>query len=158
MFHSTLRTLNILAAIVWYAGGIALVRKGVSLLVEAAELKPGLVWPWVAVGTAMIFGSIEAKFRFSRNCERNLARIAALEQPKIWQFFRPGFFVALAVMIAGGNALKVLLFGAADIFSIFIKGKTFRKRGGNTNEKNIVCIKHCPRPGLRRLHRDKSCC
>ena len=45
---------------------------------------------------------------FLRACRRNVARIDALEDPRVWQFFRPGFFAALLVMIAGAAALKWL--------------------------------------------------
>ena len=105
------RSLNFLAALVWYAGGIVLVLKGGSLLAEAAALGPGLAWPWVAVGVALLAGGLKARFLFSRNCEKNLARIAALEQPRIWQFFRPGFFAALAAMILAGATLSRLAHG-----------------------------------------------
>ena len=102
------RSLNVLAALVWYAGGIVLLVKGGSLLAEAAALRQGLAWPCLAVGLALLLGGLKARFVFSRSCEKNLARIAALDPPRIWQFFRPGFFVALAVMIATGAALSRL--------------------------------------------------
>jgi hypothetical protein len=105
------RSLNVLAALVWYVGGIVLLLKGGSLLAEAAALRPGLVWPWVAVGVALLAGGLKAKFLFSKSCEKNLARIAALERPRIWQFFRPGFFVALAAMILAGATLSRLAHG-----------------------------------------------
>jgi hypothetical protein len=60
--------------------------------------------PWFAVGTALLLGGLKARFLFSKSCDRNLARIAALDRPRIWQFFNPGFFVALAVMILTGAA------------------------------------------------------
>ena len=105
------RVLNILAALVWYIGGFVLLFKGGSLLAEAVALKPGLVWPWVVMVLALLLGGLQAKVVFSRSCERNLARIAALEEPRIWQFFRPGFFVALAAMIATGAILSRLAHG-----------------------------------------------
>ena len=105
------RVLNILAALVWYIGGFVLLSKGGSLLSEAMVLRPWLLWPWLVMGLALILGGVQARFVFSKNCERNLARIAALEQPKIWQFFRPGFFVALAAMIATGAILSRLAHG-----------------------------------------------
>ena len=52
------------------------------------------------------------RFIFSKSCRKNLDRIAALEQPKVWQFFRPGFFLALAVMIAAGASLSRLAQGS----------------------------------------------
>ncbi len=96
------RSLRILAALVWYAGGIMLLRKGVSLLVEAEVLKPGAGWPWLAAVAGLFFGSLKAKFFFNKSCQKNLDRIAALDRPRIWQFFRPGFFAALTVMILAG--------------------------------------------------------
>lgn len=46
------------------------------------------------------------RFLFNRFCQRNLDRIAALESPRIWQFFRPGFFPALAAMIFCGALMS----------------------------------------------------
>jgi hypothetical protein len=102
------RTLNILAAFVWYVGGTVLLLKGGSLLAEAIALRPGHPWPWLAVGSALLLGGLKAKYLFSRSCDRNLARIAALEQPRVWQFFKPGFFAALALMIFAGATLSRL--------------------------------------------------
>ena len=102
------RNLNILAALVWYIGGIVLLIKGGSLLVEAAGLNPALAWPWLAVVAGVVIGGLKAKFLFSKSCQKNLARIAALNRPRAWQFFRPGFFVALAVMILVGATLSRL--------------------------------------------------
>jgi hypothetical protein len=97
-----------LAALVWYVGGIVLLSKGVSLLAEASLLHPGQNWPWFALVTGLVFGGLKARFLFGKSCGKNLARIAALNQPKIWQFFRPGFFVFLAMMILVGATLSRL--------------------------------------------------
>jgi hypothetical protein len=100
------RTLKALAALVWLVGGIMHLLKGGSLLAEAGALRPGLPWPWVAVAAALLLGGLKARFLFSQSCRRNLARIAALDPPRIWRFFKPGFLVALAVMILTGTALS----------------------------------------------------
>jgi len=102
------RTLNILAGVVWYAGGVALLRKAVSLLLEAHALRPDQEGPAVVVAVGLLLGAAKARFLFSRSCRRNLARIAELVDPKVWQFFKPGFFVALAVMILSGALLSRL--------------------------------------------------
>lgn len=102
MLTVSTRVLNMLAALVWYIGGFVLLVKGRSLLVEASPLHPNQGWIWLAVIAAIFFGSLKARFLFSKSCRKNLNRIAALNEPKIWQFFRPGFFVALALMIAVG--------------------------------------------------------
>ncbi|MFC1527326.1 hypothetical protein ACFLZA_03250 [Candidatus Neomarinimicrobiota bacterium] len=92
-------TLNIFAAIVWYAGGIVLLLKGSNLLIEANTLKPEKYWLQLAAITGLFLGSLKARFLFNRSCQKNLNRIAALNRPRIWQFFRIRFFVALMVMI-----------------------------------------------------------
>jgi hypothetical protein len=105
------RILNILAALVWYAGGIVLMIKGCSLLMEAELLQSDRHWPWTAAAGALLIGGIKAKFLFAKSCRKNLARIAALKQPKIWQFFRPVFFFFLLLMILTGAALSKLAHG-----------------------------------------------
>jgi hypothetical protein len=108
MLTVSTRSLNILAALVWYVGGIVLLLKGGSLLVEADALKPDQDWPWLAAVAGLLLGGLKAKFLFSKSCQKNLDRIAALDRRKIWQFFRPGFFVALTVMILAGATLSRL--------------------------------------------------
>jgi len=111
MLTVTHRALTILAALVWYIGGIVLSIKGCSLLIEAESLQPDQLWPWTAAAVALLIGGIKAKFLFAKSCHKNLARIAALDQPKIWQFFRPVFFLFLGVMILAGAALSKLAHG-----------------------------------------------
>jgi hypothetical protein len=108
MLTVSTRTLNIIAAFVWYVGSIVLLLKGGSLLIEAHLLRTGLDWPWLAALAGLFIGGLKAKFLFSKICEKNLARIGALDQPKIWQFFRPGFFVFLIIMILVGATLSRL--------------------------------------------------
>ncbi len=103
--------LHVLAALVWYAGGIALLLKGGSLLTEAEAIDPGRIWPWLAGMIALFLGGLKARFIFGRSIKRNLARIAALDRPKVWQFFSPGFFAGLAAMIATGASLSRLAQG-----------------------------------------------
>ena len=102
------RSLRILAALVWYVGGIVLLLKGGSLLIEAGALKPELDWPWLAAVAGLLLGGLKAKILFSKSCQKNLDRIAALGRPRIWQFFRPGFFVFLTIMILAGATLSRL--------------------------------------------------
>jgi hypothetical protein len=100
------RTLIFLSATVWYIGGVMLLRSGVELLVNAVQLNPGGLWPWLAVLAGLILGIIQAKIIFTRSCRKNLYRINNLEDPRIWQFYRPGFFLALAIMITSGILLN----------------------------------------------------
>ena len=97
-----------LAALIWYVGGIVLLVKGVTLLAEASLLHPEQYWPWFAAFVGLVFGGVKAKYLFSKSCGKNQIRIAALNQPKVWQFFRPGFFLLLAVMILVGATLSRL--------------------------------------------------
>jgi len=108
---ATHRTLNISAALVWYIGGIVLLIKGSRLIMEAELLKPDKHWPWTATIVAVLIGGIKAKFLFSNSCRKNLARIAALDQPKIWQLFRPSFLMFLFLMILIGATFSNLAHG-----------------------------------------------
>ncbi len=121
MFDVSARTLKILAALVWYSGGFILLLKGRSLLMEAEALRPGQFWLWLAVGGGLLLGVVQARFLFSKSGRRNLRRIDALERPRLWQFFRPGFFAALAVMIAAGAMLSRLAHGNYP-FLLFVAG------------------------------------
>jgi hypothetical protein len=98
--------LYILAALVWYAGGMVLLLKGSSLLAEANALRPGQYWPWLAAAAGLFLGGLKAKLIFGKSVQKNLDRIAALDRPRMWQFFSPGFFVALTVMILTGATLS----------------------------------------------------
>ena len=102
------RMLNILAAFVWCMGGVILLVKGVKLLAGSASLFPSPVWPWVVAIAGLLMGAVKGKFLFSRSCKNNLTRISSLRNPRIWQFFSPGFFVLLLLMIAAGVALSRL--------------------------------------------------
>ncbi len=82
--------------------------KGSSLLFKADTLKPDQIWPWLTIVAGLLLGSLKARFLFIKSCRKNLARIGALKRPKIWQFFRPRFFVFLLLMISGGAALSQL--------------------------------------------------
>ena len=108
MFVVSARSLKILAALVWYIGGTIMLLKGRSLLVEAEALKPEQVWPWIAAVAGLILGGLQAKYLFSKSCKKNMDRIDALDRPRVWQFFRPGFFAALTVMIFVGATLSRL--------------------------------------------------
>jgi uncharacterized membrane protein len=100
------RTLNFLAAAVWYIGGMVLLIKSSSLLAEAHELRPQQAWTWISIVAGLTIGGLKSKYLFVKSCRKNLFRIAALNNPQIWQFFRPGFFLALAAMITLGATLS----------------------------------------------------
>ena len=105
------RLLRILAVILWYIGGIILTLKGSELLFEAEALRPGQIWSWLTVGLGLFFGAIKVKYLFRKVCKKNLIRINALNNPKLWQFYRPGFFLFLATMIVLGATLSRMAHG-----------------------------------------------
>ncbi len=100
-------TLKALAALTWYIGAGVLLYKGSGYVLGA--LREGAALPPVTAGVVgVVAGLARGRTMFLRACRGNLARIDALEEPRVWQFFRPGFFAALLVMIAGGAVLAWL--------------------------------------------------
>ncbi len=96
--------LKALAALTWLIGGVVLLAKGLRLSMDLRDIHS--IWVWLAPLLGVAIGIPKVKFLYSRLCRRNLDRIAALENPRIWQFFRPGFFLFLAAMIALGALLS----------------------------------------------------
>lgn len=133
------RTLNTLAALTWYIGAAALLSKGTRLLLQAEEIDAGRAWPWVAFAIGASIGAIKAKYLFSKSCHKNLTRIAELENPRWWQFFRPRFFLLLALMIflgvsasrqAEGHYVALCVVGAVDLSvgtALLLSGAAFLK-------------------------------
>ena len=111
MFAASPRTLKILAAALWYSGAIILLAKGTTLLLEAETLQPGRNWTWLTVVLGLCIGWLKVNFIFRRACQKNLARISLLSEPKIWQFYRPGFLLFLAAMIIIGSTLSRMAHG-----------------------------------------------
>ena len=111
MFDASTRTLKTLAALTWYAGAVVLFLKGVTLLRQAETLGPSGIWVWLGPAIGILAGLVKARFLFVPSCRRNLWRIDALPRPRVWQFFRPGSFPLLALMIAIGATLSRLARG-----------------------------------------------
>jgi hypothetical protein len=105
------RILKIMAAAVWLVGGIVLVAKGSALLAEAARVRQSHMWIVFAIVVGLLAGGLKSAFIFRSSCRKNLARIDALRRPRIWNFFRPGFFLALALMISAGATMSSLAHG-----------------------------------------------
>ncbi len=99
---TSIHTLNTLAGLTWYGGAIALLLKGTRLLLQAESINAGAGWPWVAFAIGVLIGVIKARYLLFKSCRKNLIRIANLKNPQWWQFFRPQFFVFLAVVITLG--------------------------------------------------------
>ena len=111
MLNTSPHTLKLLAALVWCSGVVVLFIKSASLLLEAERINPDQYWTWLAILTGLIIGAIKAKYLFKRICIKNLRRIDALEQPKIWNFYRLRFFIFLCLMITLGAFLSRLAHG-----------------------------------------------
>ena len=95
----------------WFSGAIVLLLKGAGLFAQAIALKPGETWSWLAVAAALLIGGAKAQYLFGGFCRKNLDRIADLDDPRLWQAFRPGFYVFLAAMILLGAMLSRLAMG-----------------------------------------------
>jgi hypothetical protein len=103
---ASVRTLNICAAIVWYSGGVALTIKGFSLIMAAGVMNTGGMGWRLAALLGIGLGALKAAYLFNRACKSNLSRIAALSNPKIWNFYRAWFFIFLFCMIYLGGHLS----------------------------------------------------
>lgn len=99
------KTLVFLAAAVWYIGGIMLFRSGLELIIHSRELKEGIPWLPIYIIFGIILGVLQVLFIFRHSCRKNIQRINRLKDPRLWQFYRPGFFLALAIMITSGILL-----------------------------------------------------
>jgi len=102
-----------LAGLVWLAGGGILLAKGAELLLEAAGLLSGAVWPWLGFPAGLLLGYLKAVTLFKPSCQKNLSRIDRLNNPRVWQFFSPRFFLSLLLMISAGAALSRIAHGHA---------------------------------------------
>lgn len=99
-------TLKLLAAIVWYIGPIILFTKGADLANQAFDMEPkgwGRQFSWIA---GITVGLIKTRYIFLKSCRKNMARIDALESPKIWEFYRLRFFFSLGMMMLLGATLS----------------------------------------------------
>ncbi|MBC8336263.1 MAG: hypothetical protein ISR59_03200 [Anaerolineales bacterium] len=109
---TTHRTLKILAVLVWVIGGVMLIRKGSELLIEAYSLNSIMAWIGFSIALGVILGSLKSKYLFVKSCRKNLVRIDALEDPRLWQFYRPKFFLFLTLMIGTGVTLSRMAHGS----------------------------------------------
>lgn len=133
------RTLKLLALLTWIIGGVVLFLKGYALVTEAGGLRPGQAMNYLPVFIAAAVGSLKARHLFLPSCRRNLVRIDSLTEPKLWQFFRPAFFVFLLCMIllgawmsrqASGNYSMLLAVSSVDLaLSVALLGSLVGFRG-----------------------------
>ena len=100
------KTLKLLAALIWYMGPIILFSKGAELATEAYSLEPQGWGRFISWTAGIAVGLIKTRYIFLKSCRKNMARIVALTSPKLWQFYRVQFFIALALMIVLGATLS----------------------------------------------------
>jgi len=106
------RTLKILAAIVWYVGPVILFLKGSQLVSEAMGMRPDSCALSISWLLGISIGAIKTRFIFKKANRKNLSRIDSLDKPKIWQFYRPQFFLFLLLMMILGASLSRMAAGS----------------------------------------------
>ena len=149
------RTLMIIAAIIWYGGGISLLLKGGVLINNVYAIDAQSIWIYLTPILGIILGLLKGRFFFSRSCRKNIKRIKALSNPRIWQCFRPGMLIFLFIIIptgawmsktAAGNVTLLCLVGTLDLSIacallsssiVFWKNKAFSSSGdwGNVHKR-----------------------
>jgi hypothetical protein len=145
------RTLMITAAIIWYGGGISLLFKGGALIKNVHPINAQSIWTYLSPILGIMIGLLKGRFLFSKSCEKNIKRIKALTDPRIWQCFRPGMLIFLVIIIptgswlsraAAGNVTFLCLLGALDLSIacallsssiVFWKRKAFSSSGDLDN-------------------------
>lgn len=100
------RTVNLVAAFIWYGGSIFLLLKAADLICAAQQIRPAEYCHWLIPSFGLPIGALKGYTFFSRTCENNLTRISQLTEPKIWHCFRPRFFIFLALMVTLGATLS----------------------------------------------------
>ena len=117
-------TLIIIAAFVWFSGGIALLFKGGALIKSAYLIDSQSMWTFAAPLLGITAGFLKGIFLFNKSCKKNIKRIRALVTPRVWQCFRPGMLIFLALIIpagawmsrsAAGNYTLLCFVGALDL-------------------------------------------
>lgn len=97
--------------IVWYIGFIALSLKSYALFAEAYSIDNTVYKLIALLILGLLLSLLKTKYIFTKACRKNLARIEALDDPKIWQFYRVGFFLFLAGVISLGAWLSRMAVG-----------------------------------------------
>jgi len=107
--HKTVKTAS---ALIWYTGSLILIAKGGSLLVESYMIAQNTLWLCAAVITALLIGILKGELIFVKNCRNNLERIDKIREPRLYQCFKPTFWVFMGGMIGLGAVLSRLSHGS----------------------------------------------
>jgi hypothetical protein len=105
------KVLKLLAMVVWYIGFVALSLKSYKLFVEAYSINTNLSYLILFLVLGFLLSLLKTKYIFIKSCQKNLLRIDSLESPKIWQFYRLGFFIFLIIVISLGAFLSHIALG-----------------------------------------------
>ena len=105
------KILKLLAMVVWYIGFVALSLKSYKLFVEAYSINTNLSYLILFLVLGFLLSLLKTKYIFIKSCQKNLLRIDSLESPKIWQFYRLGFFIFLIIVISLGAFLSHIASG-----------------------------------------------
>ena len=120
MFNTSIKTLKLLAALVWFSGAVVLFIKGFGMFFEAEQMNPGELWTWLALSAGLLLGSIKARYLFSRLCIKNIRRIEGLKEPRLWNFYRVRFYVFLLVVSLSGLYVSQQAHGDYSMLIIMI--------------------------------------
>lgn len=149
-------TVMMIAAFVWYSGGIALLLKGGVLAKNAYVLNPENIWTLLTPCLGIVIGLLKAKFIFIKSCKKNILRIQSLTHPKVWQCFRPGMLLFLAIIIptgawmsraAAGNHLYTCLVCALDLSiccGLLVSSRMFWKLNAFSVYAYLLTYIDCP--------------
>jgi len=129
--------------------------KGGVLIKNVSAIDAQSIWLYLAPILGIILGLLKGRFFFSRSCRKNIKRIKALSDPRIWQCFKPGMLIFLFIIIpigawmsraAAGNVTFLCLVSTLDLSIacallsssiVFWKHKAFSSSGnwGNVHKK-----------------------
>ena len=116
------------------------IQEGSTLIKRAYLMDAESIWTMIAAIVGIGVGLIKGRVLFSRSCKKNIERIKTLTDPSVWQFFRPGMLIFLAIMIsagawmsraAAGNYTFLCLVGALDLsisFALLTSSIVFWKK------------------------------
>ena len=144
------KTLKTLALLVWYIGFVALSLKSYKLFNEAYTINNNLTYLITFLLLGFLLSLLKTKYIFTHSCQKNLQRIEALKNPKIWQFYRAGFFLFLIGVIslgaflsrmASGDYYFLVTVGMVDMalaLALFFSGFEFFRSSAIIQKLNIV--------------------
>jgi hypothetical protein len=124
MIKTSKNTLLFISLLFWIIGGIILLFKGIILLLNAHLISPSLSTLSIVLMVAFIIGLLKSRLFMLGFLRKNVNRINRIDEPKIHQFFSPGFIFALFLMIITGLLLSRLALGSYNLL-LFVGGLDF---------------------------------